>query len=93
MILVIARRHKDVAGWVEDCGDSPGKEYVAFEASNSVGLPAKKKKRKPTLKAANWECGTNVSDPLTMACILPLLVTRPELCLFVAIADFPVAPE
>ena len=27
----------DVVGWVEVCGDSPEKEYVASEASNSVG--------------------------------------------------------
>ena len=34
----------NVAGWVEVCRGSPGKEYVASEANNGVGASAKKKK-------------------------------------------------
>ena len=37
----------DVAGWVEVCRDSPGKEYVASEASNSVGPKLERKNNNP----------------------------------------------
>ena len=43
----------DIVGWVEVCGDSPGKEYLASEPSNSVGPSAKKKIRQPTTKVVN----------------------------------------
>ena len=44
----------DVAGLAKVWGDSPGKEYVAFQASNSVDSPAEKKKQQPIPKTPDW---------------------------------------
>ena len=82
----------NVAGWVEVCGDSPGKEYVVSKASYSVGLQLKGKNENP-LEGSKLEKWHKRERSIYPGMHPAFIGNTTRTVLVGAISDFQVAPE